>query len=307
MTGMTPHLLGVAEIAAMLGLSRQRVNQLIQADDFPPPEAELSAGRIWSRAAVETWVAAHPGRATAAGGDPMFGRFSPEARAVVIRAQEEARTLRHDYIGTEHVLLALLSDAAPSTRRGFAALGVERADIVADVEERCPPGESAPLGHIPFTPRSKRILENAVVAAGEGPARIELVHVVQGLIEVADGLAAGLLRARSGLDQPDLLAEVRNRLGGDGSPATLASAPADGAPLRCSFCAKPRGEVRKLIAGPGITICDECVDLCNRIIGEELNPAGLRGPNAGERARLSDRVDELAAEIERLRRDLDAE
>src|SRR5687767_1856919 len=48
---------GVAEIAAMLGLSRQRVNQLIQSPDFPAPEAELSAGRIWSREAVETWVA----------------------------------------------------------------------------------------------------------------------------------------------------------------------------------------------------------------------------------------------------------
>jgi predicted DNA-binding transcriptional regulator AlpA len=293
---MTPHLLGVAEIAAMLGLSRQRVNQLIQADDFPAPEAELSAGRIWSRAAVETWVAAHPARATAAGGDPMFGRFSPEARGVVIRAQEEARTLRHSYIGTEHVLLALLSDAAPSTHQRFAELGIERDDVIAHVLLLSPSGESAPVGHIPFTPRSKQILEHAVsVAADRSP--IEAHHIAQGVVAVEDGYAAGVLRARSGLDQAALTAAIARPLRGDAEVVPLVSAPADDDARHCSFCGKPRDEVAKLIAGPGITICDECVELCNRIIGDELTG----------RARLVDRVDELAAEIQRLRRDLDAE
>jgi predicted DNA-binding transcriptional regulator AlpA len=295
---MTPHLLGVAEIAAMLGLSRQRVNQLIQADDFPAPEAELSAGRIWSRAAVETWVAAHPARATAAGGDPMFGRFSPEARAVVIRAQEEARTLRHAYIGTEHLLLALLSDAAPSTHPRFTELGIERDDVIAHVLLLSPSGESAPSGHIPFTPRSKQILEHAVTVAGNDRAAIEAHHIAQGVVAVEDGYAAGVLRARSGLDQAALAAEIARPLRADVEAVPLVSAPAGDGDLRCSFCGKPHDEVGKLIAGPGITICNECVDLCNRIIGEEVSSG---------RTRLTDRVDELAAEIERLRRDLDAD
>jgi hypothetical protein len=193
------------------------------------------------------------------------------------------------------VLLALLSDAAPAARSRLADLGVEREDVIADVLAVSPSGESTPLGHIPFTPGSKQILANAVTIAGDASAPIEIHHIAQGVVAVEDGLAAGVLRARTGLDQAALTSEIAHRLGGDAEPAALVSAPADDDARHCSFCGKPRDEVAKLIAGPGITICDQCVELCNRIIGDELTG----------RARLVDRVDELAAEIERLRRDLD--
>src|SRR5437870_6715632 len=103
----------------MIGVSRQRVGQLIESyEDFPKPEVELSGGRIWSRTAVETWIASHPERGP---GRPeadrpkgqliepqwfgYFDRFTDRARGSIVRAQEEARLLRHNYIGTEHMLL----------------------------------------------------------------------------------------------------------------------------------------------------------------------------------------------------------
>ncbi|MGH2758567.1 MAG: helix-turn-helix transcriptional regulator, partial [Actinomycetota bacterium] len=101
---VTHHLLGTAEIAVMLGVSRQRVAQLIETyDDFPAPEAELSAGRIWARTAVETWIASHPEREPGrpeAGEEPrrprffgrksfaMFERFTDRARISIVKAQE---------------------------------------------------------------------------------------------------------------------------------------------------------------------------------------------------------------------------
>jgi predicted DNA-binding transcriptional regulator AlpA len=289
---MTPHLLGVAEIAAMLGLSRQRVNQLIQSADFPAPEAELSAGRIWTREAVEAWIASHPDRAHEAG-SVMFGGFSNAARGIVVRAQEEARSLRHGYIGTEHLLLAVLSDAAPVVRQRLAAIGVERAGILADVEARCPAGPVAMTGHIPFTPRSKAIL---AAAAEAGDGQVEPEHIAQAVVRLEDGIAADLVRARTSLGQAELVAEVDRLLGADGG-MQLADAGADDGPALCSFCGQGRAEVRKLIAGPGTSICDQCVVLCNRIIaGTENEPA---------RPSVADRIDQLAAELDQLRRDVE--
>ena len=291
---MTPHLLGVAEIAAMLGLTRQRVNQLIQSADFPAPEAELSAGRIWTREAIEAWVASHPDRAHEAG-TAMFGGFTNGARAVVVRAQEEARSLRHGYIGTEHLLLAVLSDAAPVVRQRLATIGVERAGILADVEARCPAGPVAPTGHIPFTPRSKTILAEAAAMAG-GP--VEPEHLARATVRLEDGVAADLVRTRTALGQSDLVAAVDRLLGADGGVQLADAGEGDG-PARCSFCGQGREEVRKLIAGPGMSICDQCVDLCNRII------AGTGGEPA--RPSVADRIDQLAAELDQLRRDVEGE
>ena len=290
---MTDRLLGVAEIATMLGLSRQRVNQLVQSDDFPAPEAELSAGRIWARPAVEAWVAAHPVRATEAGGQAIFGRFSPEARTVVVRAQEEARTLRHGFIGTEHVLLALLS-AAPGIRQRLATLGVERTPVTTAVTEQSPSGDTAPAGHIPFTPLAKLLLEASATAAGDR-VPIEPRHIALALVSVADGLAAELLRQASGLDQDGLVDAVSRLLADPELDVPLSPAPVDDALLRCSFCGKDQTAVRKLIAGPDVYICNECVDLCDRILADE---AGT------DRSRLTDRLDALAAELDQLRRDI---
>jgi ATP-dependent Clp protease ATP-binding subunit ClpA/predicted DNA-binding transcriptional regulator AlpA len=297
MVAMTQHLLGVAEIAAMLGLSRQRVNQLIQHDDFPAPDAELSAGRIWSREAVEAWVASHPQRA-ATTGPAMFAAYSDAGRAVIIRAQEEARRLRHGYIGTEHLLLALLSDAAPTVRQQLAGLGIERADIEADVEAQFPPGDEVPIGHIPFTPRSKEILASATELA-TGP--VEPRHIARATARLADGVAAVLLRGRTLLEQDALVAEMDRVLTDTGGEVTLTATSTLAGSLCCSFCARPDSDVEKLIAGPAVYICNTCVDLCNQILDNERAAASDKAAHD----RVATRIDELAEELERLRRELD--
>jgi predicted DNA-binding transcriptional regulator AlpA len=287
---MTQHLLGVAEIAAMLGLSRQRVNQLVQSDDFPAPEAELSAGRIWTREAIETWAAAHPVRTTTMTGTATFANFTNSSRAAIIRAQEEARSLRHDYIGTEHLLLAVLSDAAPSVRQKLVSIGVDHDEMRVDIQARCPSDEVAPVGHLPFTPRAKDVLTNAAEAAGEA---VEAHHIAQAIVRLGDGLAADLLRTRLDLGQDELVAEVDRILEVEG-PALAPSTPTPDEDHRCSFCSKDASQVQKLIAGPGMYICDECVELCNRIIAGDQP----------ERTSIILRIDELAAELERLRREV---
>ena len=80
---MTHHLVGMAEIAEMLGVTRQRVSQLIETyEDFPKPEVELSGGRVWSRTAIETWIASHPERGPGRPEPgPSVGRASSAAPA----------------------------------------------------------------------------------------------------------------------------------------------------------------------------------------------------------------------------------
>jgi predicted DNA-binding transcriptional regulator AlpA len=302
---MTQHLLGVAEIAQMLGLTRQRVNQLIQDPDFPTPEAELSAGRIWTREAIEGWAAAHPSRAAPAA---FFGDCSDTARAVILRAQEEARSLRHPYIGTEHLLLAVLSDAAVSMRQRLASIGIGHDGIRAAIEAASPPGEVAPTGHIPFTPRAKDVLMDA--ASLTAPP-IEPSHIARAAARNEDGLAARLLRERLGLDQEALVAEIDRVVDDTDADLAVARETIDTSSLRCSFCAKKAAEVAKLIAGPNVYICDTCVDLCNQILAGEFPNRAAIGARIDElaterpdRAALAARVDELAAELDQLRRDL---
>jgi hypothetical protein len=283
----------------MLGLSRQRVNQLIQSPDFPAPEAELSAGRIWTREAIERWAATHPVRATAGMADlSTFASFTAASRAVIVRAQEEARSLRHGYIGTEHLLLATLSDAAPGVRPRLAAIGVEREAVRAEIERRCPSGDTALVGHIPFTPRAKDIVTEA---ASLGSGQVEPHHLALALAREPEGLAAELLRGALGVDDAQLRAEM-DRVLLDTEAATLRAPDATDGSLSCSFCGKDRTLVRKLIAGPGVYICDECVELSLHIMGDEL-----AGQAPLDRPHLAARIDELAAELDRLRRDVEGD
>ena len=115
-------------------------------------------------------MAAHPSRVTdlfAA----LLPSFTGEARTVIVRAQEEARGRRHGYVGTEHLLLAVVADAPVA--EGMAALGIDADTIAADVEAAVPPGDVALVGHIPFTPRAKHIIAEAgrsPTATGSSPA-----------------------------------------------------------------------------------------------------------------------------------------
>jgi len=124
----------------------------------------------------------------------MFERFTERARRVVVLAQEEARRLRHNYIGTEHILLGLLRED-----QGAAATALATADVTLDaarldVETIIGRGQHEPSGHIPFTPRAKKVLELSLREAVRlGHEYIDTGHILLGLIREGDGVAVQVM------------------------------------------------------------------------------------------------------------------
>jgi ATP-dependent Clp protease ATP-binding subunit ClpC len=133
----------------------------------------------------------------------MFERFTDRARATVVHAQEEARLLRHNYIGTEHILLGLLREGEGVAARSLQALGVSTDRVGREVEEIIGEGEKAPGGHIPFTPRAKKVLELALREALQlSHNYIGTEHILLGLVREGEGVAAQVLvRLGASLDR----------------------------------------------------------------------------------------------------------
>ena len=125
----------------------------------------------------------------------IFGRFTDRARAVIVLAQEEARTFDHDYIGTEHLLLGLLKEGGDVAFHVLAGRGVELAAMRDRVLQVIGRGEESPGGHIPFTPRSKKLLELALTTALDlGHPHVGTEHLLLALVDEGEGVAAQLLR-----------------------------------------------------------------------------------------------------------------
>jgi len=113
----------------------------------------------------------------------MFERFTDRARRVVVLAQEEARMLNHNYIGTEHILLGLIHEGEGVAAKGLESLGISLEGVRAQVEEIIGQGQQAPSGHIPFTPRAKKVLELSLREALQlGHNYIGTEHILLGLI-----------------------------------------------------------------------------------------------------------------------------
>jgi len=128
------------------------------------------------------------------GGDEMFERFTDRARRVVVLAQEEARMLNHDYIGTEHILLGLIHEGEGVAAKALQALGISLEAVRQQVEEIIGQGQQAPSGHIPFTPRAKKVLELSLREALQlGHNYIGTEHILLGLIREGEGVAAQVL------------------------------------------------------------------------------------------------------------------
>src|ERR1044071_1277718 len=124
----------------------------------------------------------------------MFERFTDRARRVVVLAQEEARMLSHNYIGTEHILLGLIHEGDGIAAKGLESLGGSLAAVRAEVEEIIGQGQQAPSGHIPFTPRAKKVLELSLREALQlGHNYIGTEHILLGLIREGEGVAAQVL------------------------------------------------------------------------------------------------------------------
>jgi ATP-dependent Clp protease ATP-binding subunit ClpA len=130
----------------------------------------------------------------------MFERFTDRARRVVVLAQEEARLLNHNYIGTEHILLGLIHEGEGVAAKALESVGISLEAVRQQVEAIIGRGQQAPSGHIPFTPRAKKVLELSLSEAHRlGHNYISTEHMLLGLIREGEGVAAQVL-VRLGAD-----------------------------------------------------------------------------------------------------------
>ena len=125
----------------------------------------------------------------------MFERFTVRARRIIVLAQEEARGLGHDYIGSQHILLGLLNEGEGVAIQSLERLDVDLVSVRDKVEKTIGKGEHTPIGRIPFTPRSKRVLELSLREALQlGHNYIGTEHLLFALIREDEGTAARVLQ-----------------------------------------------------------------------------------------------------------------
>ena len=149
----------------------------------------------------------------------VFERFTDRARRVVVLAQEEARLLNHNYIGTEHILLGLIHEGEGVAAKALESLGISLEAVRSQVEEIIGHGGSAPSGHIPFTPRAKKVLELSLREALQlGHNYIGTEHILLGLIREGEGVAAQVL-VKLGADLSRVRQQVIQLLSGYPGPA----------------------------------------------------------------------------------------
>src|SRR6201994_3967531 len=156
----------------------------------------------------------------------MFERFTDRARRVLVLAQEEARLLNHNFIGTEHILLGLIHEGEGVAAKALESLGISLEAVREKVEETIGPAGSAPTGSPPFTPRAKKVLELSLREALQlGHNYIGTEHMLLGLVREGEGVAAQVLQSL-GADLPrvrqqviQLLSGYQGREGKEGAPA----------------------------------------------------------------------------------------
>jgi ATP-dependent Clp protease ATP-binding subunit ClpC len=161
----------------------------------------------------------------------MFERFTDRARRVVVLAQEEARMLNHNYIGTEHILLGLIHEGEGVAAKALESLGISLEAVRQQVEEIIGQGQQAPSGHIPFTPRAKKVLELSLREALQlGHNYIGTEHILLGLIREGEGVAAQVL-VKLGADLNRVRQQVIQLLSGyQGKEPQQTGGPAEGTP-----------------------------------------------------------------------------
>ena len=158
----------------------------------------------------------------------MFERFTDRARRVVVLAQEEARLLNHNYIGTEHILLGLIHEGEGVAAKALESLGISLEAVRSQVEEIIGQGGSSPSGHIPFTPRAKKVLELSLREALQlGHNYIGTEHILLGLIREGEGVAAQVL-VKLGADLSRVRQQVIQLLSGYSGTGAAESAPGGG-------------------------------------------------------------------------------
>ena len=184
----------------------------------------------------------------------MFERFTDRARRVVVLAQEEARMLNHNYIGIEHILLGLIHEGEGLAARVLDSLGIGLGDVRREVEEIIGQGQAAPTGHIPFTPRAKKVLELSLREALQlGHNYIGTEHILLGLIREGEGVAAQVLQ-KLGADLNGVRQAVIVFLGeGEVEPISEEAGP----PLEWTDL-PPQAAYARLGGGPSPARCPRC-------------------------------------------------
>jgi Clp amino terminal domain, pathogenicity island component/ClpX C4-type zinc finger len=178
----------------------------------------------------------------------VFERFTDRARRVVVLAQEEARLLNHNYIGTEHILLGLIHEGDGVAARALDALDVSLEAVRARVEAIIGAGTSSPSGHIPFTPRAKKVLEYALREALRlGHNSIGTEHILLAIIREEQGVAAQVL-TEMGVDLPRIRQTVIGNIGEGESERIVSEEDVEGTTLRGRelLVESLMGEVRRL-------------------------------------------------------------
>src|SRR5690554_2255571 len=161
----------------------------------------------------------------------MFERFTDRARRVVVLAQEEARMLNHNYIGTEHILLGLIHEGEGVAAKALEGLDIKLEAVREQVQEIIGQGQQAPTGHIPFTPRAKKVLELSLREALQlGHNYIGTEHILLGLIREGEGVAAQVL-VKLGADLNRVRQQVIQLISGyQGKEGQPPAGPSEGTP-----------------------------------------------------------------------------
>jgi ClpA/ClpB-like protein/UvrB/UvrC motif-containing protein len=185
----------------------------------------------------------------------MFQRFTDRARKVVVLAQEEARRLKHNYIGTEHILLGLIREGEGVAAVTLKSLGISLDPVRQQVEEIIGRGQEKPQGHIPFTPRAKKVLELSLRESKQlGHNYIGTEHILLGLIREGDGVAAQVL-VRLGADQNRVRRQVIQLLHG-----RTAEEPRPGAEAGLETAEQQLTAIEQAGIGPDTSDLDEQIE-----------------------------------------------
>jgi hypothetical protein len=220
----------------------------------------------------------------------MFERFTDRARRVVVLAQEEARLLNHNYIGTEHILLGILHEGDSVAATALHSFDVSLDSARATVRSIIGPGTEVPAGHIPFTPRAKKVLELSLRQAFQlGHDSIRPEHILLGLVREGEGVGAQVL-VNVGADYSAVRQAVGALLEGSPIPAAVHPLPerlrapqdrpftVEAMSRRCSFCLRSEERVARIVRGPAGRICDECLGRAVALMAEagDESPRRLR-------------------------------
>jgi ATP-dependent Clp protease ATP-binding subunit ClpA len=214
----------------------------------------------------------------------MFERFTDRARRVVVLAQEEARMLNHNYIGTEHLLLGLIHEGHGVAATTLESLGISLDAVRQQVEGIIGLGQRAPSGHIPFTPRAKTVLKLSRREAQQlGHDYIGTEHILLGLICEGEGVAAQVL-VRLGADLNRVREQVIQLLQGREVKEPVSPVDDPGSPRRSGVQADVR---------PGVTALESRLSAIEQRMGDW--EAGHR-----DLASLAEQVQRLTREVETL-------